>query len=88
MGVEEPVKGVLEVVAGTAARIGLNVPPGFVITTEACLAYLEDSQRQLPEGAMDEVRAHMRALDSPPSNCAHTDAAIVLLTAIHAKLVT
>ncbi|MDQ1345648.1 MAG: pyruvate, orthophosphate dikinase [Pseudomonadota bacterium] len=44
-------------------RIGLNVPPGFVITTEACLAYLEDSQRQLPEGAMDEVRAHMRALE-------------------------
>ena len=44
-------------------RIGLNVPPGFVITTAACLAYLEDSQRQLPEGAMDEVRAHMRALE-------------------------
>ena len=33
------------------------------ISTEACLAYLEDSQRQLPEGAMDEVRAHMRALE-------------------------
>jgi len=44
-------------------RIGLNVPPGFVITTEACLAYLDDSQRRLPEGAMDEVRAHMRALE-------------------------
>ena len=23
-------------------QIGLNVPPGFVITTEACLAYLPD----------------------------------------------
>ncbi len=44
-------------------RIGLNVPPGFVITTEACLAYLEDTQRRLPEGTMDEVRAHMRALE-------------------------
>ncbi|HSW34284.1 MAG TPA: pyruvate, phosphate dikinase, partial [Steroidobacteraceae bacterium] len=44
-------------------RIGLNVPPGFVITTGACLAYLDDSQRQLPEGAMDEVRSHMRALE-------------------------
>jgi pyruvate,orthophosphate dikinase len=44
-------------------RIGLNVPPGFVITTEACLAYLDDSQRRLPEGAMDEVRSHMRALE-------------------------
>jgi len=44
-------------------RIGLNVPPGFVITTEACLAYLDDPQRLLPEGTMDEVRAHMRALE-------------------------
>ena len=31
-------------------RIGLNVPPGFVITTEACLAYLGDAQRNLPAG--------------------------------------
>jgi pyruvate, orthophosphate dikinase len=44
-------------------RIGLNVPPGFVITTEACLAFLEDSQHRLPEGVMDQVRAHMRALE-------------------------
>ncbi|HSQ68723.1 MAG TPA: pyruvate, phosphate dikinase, partial [Steroidobacteraceae bacterium] len=44
-------------------RIGLNVPPGFVITTEACLAYLGDSQRRLPDGAMDEVRAHMATLE-------------------------
>ncbi len=44
-------------------RIGLNVPPGFVITTEACLACLEDRERHLPAGAMDEVRAHMRALE-------------------------
>jgi pyruvate, orthophosphate dikinase len=44
-------------------RIGLNVPPGFVVTTEACLAYLADSQRQLPAGVMDEVRAHMRSLE-------------------------
>jgi pyruvate,orthophosphate dikinase len=44
-------------------RIGLNVPPGFVITTEACLAYLDDAQRRLPEGVMEEVRTHMRALE-------------------------
>ncbi len=31
-------------------RIGLNVPPGFVISTEACLAYLDDPQRALPPG--------------------------------------
>ena len=25
-------------------QIGLNVPPGFVISTEACLAYLEQGR--------------------------------------------
>ncbi len=44
-------------------RIGLNVPPGFVISTEACLAFLDDSQRRLPEGVMDEVRTHMADLE-------------------------
>src|SRR5512145_3187719 len=42
-------------------RIGLNVPPGFVITTEACLAYLEGNR--LPDGLMDEVRTHIRAME-------------------------
>jgi pyruvate,orthophosphate dikinase len=44
-------------------RIGLNVPPGFVITTEACLAYLGDSERRLPDGVMEQVRAHMARLE-------------------------
>ena len=38
-------------------QIGLNVPPGFVITTEACLAYLE--QGHLPHGLMEGVLAAM-----------------------------
>ncbi|HET9701263.1 MAG TPA: pyruvate, phosphate dikinase [Burkholderiales bacterium] len=42
-------------------QIGLNVPPGFVISTEACLAYLEHNR--LPDGLMDEVRSQMRALE-------------------------
>ncbi|QIK37776.1 pyruvate, phosphate dikinase [Caldichromatium japonicum] len=44
-------------------QIGLNVPPGFVITTEACLAYLDDPQRHLPPGLMDQVRDQMRLLE-------------------------
>ncbi len=44
-------------------RIGLNVPPGFVISTQACLAYLDDPQRNLPTSLMDEVRRHIRALE-------------------------
>ncbi|OQY68501.1 MAG: pyruvate, phosphate dikinase, partial [Rhodocyclaceae bacterium UTPRO2] len=42
-------------------QIGLNVPPGFTVTTEACLAYLE--KNQLPEGLMDDIKAHMQALE-------------------------
>ena len=44
-------------------HIGLNVPPGFVITTEACLACLADPDHRLPAGVMDEVRAQMARLE-------------------------
>jgi pyruvate,orthophosphate dikinase len=43
-------------------QIGLNVPPGFVISTVACLAYLD--KNALPEGVMDQVRDHMKALEA------------------------
>ena len=42
-------------------QIGLAVPPGFTVTTEACLAYLENNQ--LPGGLMDDIRGHMKALE-------------------------
>jgi pyruvate,orthophosphate dikinase len=42
-------------------QIGLNVPPGFTVTTDACLAYLD--RNRLPAGLMDEVRRHMSALE-------------------------
>ncbi|MCG6936273.1 MAG: pyruvate, phosphate dikinase [Proteobacteria bacterium] len=44
-------------------QIGLNVPPGFVISTKACLAYLASSSGALPAGLMDEVRAQMQAVE-------------------------
>ena len=44
-------------------KIGLNVPPGFVISTEACLAYLDDPTHNLPDGVMDEVRVQMEAVE-------------------------
>lgn len=44
-------------------QIGLNVPPGFVVTTEACLTYLAEPARKLPEGVMDQVRENMRELE-------------------------
>jgi pyruvate,orthophosphate dikinase len=44
-------------------QIGINVPPGFVITTEACLYCLDNAEHDLPAGVMDEIRAQMRALE-------------------------
>ena len=44
-------------------QIGLNVPSGFVVTTEACLTYLAEPSRKLPDGVMDQVRENMRALE-------------------------
>lgn len=44
-------------------QIGLNVPPGFVITTQACLTYLDSNAGELPAGIMDEVRAQMQAVE-------------------------
>ncbi|MCU0357568.1 MAG: pyruvate, phosphate dikinase [Cyclobacteriaceae bacterium] len=44
-------------------QIGLNVPPGFVVSTEACLTYLGTKDRALPEGVMNEVRTHMQDLE-------------------------
>ena len=40
-------------------QIGLRVPPGFVITTEACLAFLDDPKRVLPDGVMEQVRKNL-----------------------------
>ena len=48
-------------------QIGLNVPPGFVITTATCLKYLADSQRILPEGLMDEVKQYMQGVEKASS---------------------
>ena len=44
-------------------QIGLNVPPGFVITTEACQHYLTEPDQGLPTGLMEEVKTHIEALE-------------------------
>jgi pyruvate,orthophosphate dikinase len=42
-------------------QIGLNVPPGFTVSTEACLAYLEKGN--LPEGLWETIRKYMADLE-------------------------
>lgn len=44
-------------------QIGLNVPPGFVISTAACLEYLDEPKRALPPGLIEQVHEQMRALE-------------------------
>jgi pyruvate,orthophosphate dikinase len=44
-------------------RLGLPVPPGFTITTEACKVYMAGHDT-LPEGLMDEVAGEVRALEA------------------------
>ena len=44
-------------------QIGINVPPGFVVTTEACRSFLDDAEKRLPEGLMEEARSQMEALE-------------------------
>jgi pyruvate, orthophosphate dikinase len=42
-------------------NLGLPVPPGFIITTEACRYYLE--QGSTPAGLDEEIAAHLDALE-------------------------
>lgn len=43
-------------------RLGLPVPPGFIITTEICEKFYE-AGRRLPDGLMDEARKSIRRLE-------------------------
>ncbi len=45
------------------SRIGIPVPPGFTISTEACIEYFK-SNNKLPEGLMDQVRKNMAKIES------------------------
>ncbi|PWU47288.1 pyruvate, phosphate dikinase [Micromonospora sp. S4605] len=42
-------------------RLGLPVPPGFTVSTEACRAYLANGRA--PAGLFDEVNGHLREIE-------------------------
>jgi pyruvate,orthophosphate dikinase len=44
-------------------RLGIPVPPGFTITTRACIAYLRRGER-LPRGLWKQVQEALRAVES------------------------
>ena len=43
-------------------RMGLPVPPGFIVTTEACLDYSEN-KKKLPKGVMEEVEMNLKTIE-------------------------
>lgn len=44
-------------------RLGIPVPPGFIITTEACNAYLAGGNK-FPEGMWDQAMAALKAVEA------------------------
>jgi len=44
-------------------QIGLNVPAGFVISTQACLSYLDSKQEMLPDGLLKQVKKNLQAME-------------------------
>ncbi len=43
-------------------RMGLPVPPGFIVTTEACLHYYEN-KKKLPKNLMEEVAVNLKTVE-------------------------
>jgi len=65
---DEPTDGGRELLGGKGAglaemtQLGIPVPAGFTITTDACRAYLET--RQLPAGLEEEIDEHVARLEA------------------------
>ena len=67
-GFDEPTDGGRELLGGKGiglaemTQLGVPVPAGFTITTDACRAYMQNGQ-QLPDGLMPEIDEHLDALE-------------------------
>jgi pyruvate,orthophosphate dikinase len=48
---------------GEMTRLGVPVPPGFTVTTKACLAYL-DGGGEFPDGAWDQITAALAEVEA------------------------
>ena len=45
------------------SNIGIPVPPGFTLTTEACVYFMEHDQT-LPDGLEEEVAEHLNKVEN------------------------
>ena len=48
---------------GEMTRLGVPVPPGFTVTTKACLAYLDEGA-EFPDGAWEQVTEQLAAIEA------------------------
>ena len=66
---DEPSEGGRELLGGKGiglaemTQLGVPVPAGFTITTDACRAYLAAGDDQLPDGLPAEIDRHIDALE-------------------------
>jgi pyruvate,orthophosphate dikinase len=66
---DEPSEGGRELLGGKGVglaemtQLGVPVPAGFTVTTDACRAYMENG-KALPEGLEPEIEKHLRALEA------------------------
>ena len=49
-------------------RLGIPVPPGFTVTTQACLSYL-DADNTMPAGLWEQVRTALHAVEERGGKC-------------------
>jgi pyruvate,orthophosphate dikinase len=65
---DEPCEGGRDLLGGKGVglaemtQLGVPVPAGFTITTEACRAYMR-AGKQLPDGLEEEIERHVQALE-------------------------
>ena len=55
------------------AKIGLPVPPGFTITTEACRAYMRDGEVRAVTEGVERGATRRRSNARPPARPTHED---------------
>jgi pyruvate, orthophosphate dikinase len=67
-GFDEPSEGGRELLGGKGiglaemTQLGVPVPAGFTVTTDACRAYMQNG-KALPDGLEPEIEEHLRALE-------------------------
>ena len=59
--------------------LGLPVPKGFTITTEACVDYL-NSDQQFPAGLQDEILTHLDKLEQETNKSFHSNENLLLVS--------